>query len=232
MKHTPLTGLIAAPFTSFHADGSLNLSMIEKQAQSLVTNRVSGAFVCGTTGEGLSLTVAERQQVAERWQTDAGSKLRVIVHVGHVGLADCQTLAAHAQKIGASAIGCFAPSFFKPASVDDLVQFCAEVAKAAPELPFYYYHMPGMTGVNFAMIDFLKAASDGIPTLVGVKFTHENLMDFLQCLHLENGRFDMVFGRDEVLLGALATGSRAAIGSTYNFAAPIYHRLIEAFSKN
>src|SRR5688572_30679248 len=134
MKHTPLTGLIAAPFTAFHPDGRLNLAMIERQAQSLVANKVSGAFVCGTTGEGLSLTIDERQRVAERWQEVTDPTLRVIVHVGHVGLADCQALAAHAQKIGANAIGCFAPCFFKPATLEDLVRFCAEVAGSAPEL--------------------------------------------------------------------------------------------------
>jgi N-acetylneuraminate lyase len=230
MKHVPLTGLIAAPFTPFHPDGSLNLAMIEQQAGALITNRVTGAFVCGTTGEGASLTTEERQQVAERWREVVKTDLRVIVHVGHVGLEDCRILAAHAQKIGADAIGCFAPFFFRPSTVDDLVQFCAEVAKAAPDLPFYYYHMPAMTGVNFAMADFLSAASPRIPNLAGVKFTHENLMDFQHCLGLEDGRFDMVFGRDEVLLGALATGTRAAIGSTYNFAAPVYHRLMAAFA--
>ncbi|MDB6028202.1 MAG: Dihydrodipicolinate synthetase [Verrucomicrobiales bacterium] len=231
IKHIPLEGLIAAPHTPFHEDRSLNLKMIEAQAQSLVANRVTGAFVCGTTGEGLSLTIAERIQVAERWRTVAPKNLRVIVHVGHVGLDDCRALATNAQQIGADAIACLAPCFFKPGSVEDLVQFCAEVATAAPELPFYYYQIPSMTGVNFNVADFLIAASGRIPNLVGIKFTHENLMDFLQCLHLENGRFDMVFGRDEVMLGGLATGARAAIGSTYNFAAPIYHRLMAAFAK-
>src|SRR5688500_8411040 len=125
MKHTPLKGLIAAPFTAFHDNGSLNLAMVEKQAQSLAANGVTGAFICGTTGECLSLTTEERKQVAERWRAVAPPGLKVIVHVGHVGLSDCQTLSAHAQKIGADAIGCFAPSFFKPASVEDLVKFCA-----------------------------------------------------------------------------------------------------------
>src|SRR5438105_15938504 len=112
---TPLTGLIAAPFTAFHDDGSLNLALIEKQAASLLANGVTGAFICGTTGEGPSLTTAERMQVAERWQSAAGAQLRVIVHVGHTALGDCQALAAHAQQIGAAAIGCVAPFFYKPA---------------------------------------------------------------------------------------------------------------------
>lgn len=231
MKHTHLQGLVAAPFTAFNPDHSVNLGMVERQAEYLIGNGVSGAFVCGTTGEGSSLTIAERQQVAERWQAASQGKLRIIVHVGHTGLEDCKVLAKHAQKIGADAFACLAPFFFKPAAVEDLVQFCAEVASAAPDLPFYYYHIPSMTGVNFAVADFLTAASKRIPNLVGVKFTYENLMDFLECSHLENGRFDMVYGRDEALLAGLATGSRAAIGSTYNFAAPIYHRLIAAYAK-
>src|SRR5258706_199283 len=102
----PLTGLIAAPYTAFHADGSLNLPMIEKQAASLIANGVTGAFVCGTTGEGVSLTNTERMAVAERWQQVAGAQLRVIVHVGHTSVADARSLAAHAKKIGAQGVGC------------------------------------------------------------------------------------------------------------------------------
>ena len=229
MAYARLEGLIAAPFTAFYADGSLNLEPIEQYAAMLRANGVSGVFVCGTTGEGASLTTAERMRVAERWMAVADSKLRVIVHVGHASLLESQTLAAHAQSINADGFSCLAPYFFKPLA-EELVQFCAEVAGAAPALPFYYYHIPSMTGVNMAMLDFLKAASPRIPNLQGVKFTYENLMDFGQCLRLEDGRFDIVFGRDEMLLAGLTTGASAAIGSTYNFAAPLYRRLIADFA--
>jgi N-acetylneuraminate lyase len=226
---TPLRGLVAAPFTAFHGDGSLNLALIEKQAASLVANGVTGAFVCGTTGEGVSMTTAERLQVAERWQAVAGSKLRVIVHVGHTALAECRELAAHAQRIGAAGVGCFAPFFFKPANVEDLVAFCAEVAAAAPELPFYYYQIPSMTGVSFPAADFLRTSAGRIPNLAGVKFTFENLMDFAECVRLDGGRYDIVFGRDEMLVAGLSLGARGAIGSTYNFMAPIFNEVIAAF---
>lgn len=228
---TPLTGLVAAPYTPFHADGSLNLPVIDQLAASLVANGVTGAFVCGTTGEGVSLTVEERQQVAERWQQAAGSQLRVIVHVGHTSLADARSLAAHAEKIGAHGVGCLAPFFFKPATIEDLAGFCAEVAAAAPALPFYYYQIPSMTGVSLSAADFLRAAAPRIPNLAGVKFTFENLMDFAECVRLEGGRYDIVFGRDEILVAGLALGARGAIGSTYNFLAPIFHEVIAAFEK-
>ena len=77
MTNSKLSGLIAAPFTSLHADGTLNLPLIERQAVALVANGVSGAFICGTTGEGMSLTVAERMQVAEKWMASAPAQLRV-----------------------------------------------------------------------------------------------------------------------------------------------------------
>ena len=226
-----LAGLIAAPFTALCADGSLHLDAIEKQAASLVENGVSGAFVCGSTGESLSLTVAERMAVAERWRAVAGEALDVVIHVGHPCLADSQAMAAHAQEIGARAIAAMAPCFFKPATVDDLVAVCAEVAGAAPGLPFYFYHLPSMTGVNFPVVEVLKAASGRIPTLAGVKFTYENLMDFRQCVDLERGRFNILFGRDEILLAGLALGARGAVGTSYSFAAPLFLRIIEDFQR-
>ncbi|CAN5814711.1 dihydrodipicolinate synthase family protein [soil metagenome] len=226
-----LHGLIAAPYTAFHADGSLHLAFIEKQAEALIANGVMGAFVCGTTGEGVSLTGTERMQVAERWQQVAGDKLRIIVHVGHTCLAESRALAAHAQQINAAAVSNCAPFFFKPANLTDLVAFCAEVAAAAPSLPYYYYHIPSMTGVSLSAASFLRAASSVIPNLAGIKFTYENLMDYAECVRLEDGRFDAVFGRDEILVAGMSMGAKGAIGSTYNFAAPIYHRIIAAFDR-
>jgi N-acetylneuraminate lyase len=73
--------------------------------------------------------------------------------------------------------------------------------------------------------------ADRIPNLAGIKFTHENLMDYAACVRFEEGRFDVLFGRDEMLLPGLAAGATGAIGSTYNYAAPIYHRIIEAFNR-
>jgi len=231
MQTPKLTGLIAAPFVALNADASLNLKAVEAQARSLIASGVSGAFVCGTTGEGVSLTTAERMAVATRWCEVAGPELHVIVHAGHTSLAECQALAAHAQKIGAFGVSNFAPFFFKPANTEDLVDFCAGVAAAAPALPYYYYQIPSMTGVSLPTADFLRAAQNKIPNLAGVKFTFENLMDFAESTRMEDGRFDIVFGRDEILISGLALGAKGAIGSTYNFAAPVYLRILKAFAE-
>jgi len=99
-------------------------------------------------------------------------------------------------------------------------------------MPFYYYHIPVLTGVAFPMIDLLKNVAGKISNFAGIKYTHEDFMDFLSCLHFENGKYDMLWGRDENMLSALAVGAVGAVGSTFNYAAPLYYELMDAFNKN
>lgn len=224
-----LHGLVAAPFTPFHPDQSLNLPQIDRLAAHLVAGGVSGAFVCGTTGEGTSLTDAERRAVVERWVAAAAGQLQVIVHVGHLSLATSRELAVHAQAAGADAIATCGPFFYPIRHVRQLVDFGAETAGAAPRLPFYYYHIPQLTHLGgLSMVDFLREAAPRIPTLRGLKFTHDDLEEYAGVLAFQNGRFDVPFGRDEILLSALTLGARGAIGSTFNFSASLYHHLFAA----
>ncbi|HMR58525.1 MAG TPA: dihydrodipicolinate synthase family protein, partial [Cyclobacteriaceae bacterium] len=81
------------------------------------------------------------------------------------------------------------------------------------------------------MIELLKVLHGKLNNLAGIKYTHEDFMDFLSCLHFENGRYDMLWGRDENFLAALALGAKGAVGSTYNYAAPLYLQLIDAYEK-
>jgi N-acetylneuraminate lyase len=227
---SPLRGLIAAPFTPFHSDGSLALEVVPQLAALLAGNGVSGAFVCGTTGEGYSLTMDERKQVAAAWRRATPARLKLIVHVGHSSAGESRTLARHAAEIGADAISTIAPSFFKPRGVDELVAWCRDVAAAAPGLPFYYYHIPSMTGVNIPVGEFLREAEGKIPNLAGIKFTYEDLEDYTAACAFGGGRYTILFGRDEILLRGLQLGAPGAVGSTYNYAAPLYRRVMQAFA--
>ena len=227
-----LTGLIAATHTPFRSDGQLELAIVEKQAEHLTRSGVQAVFIGGTTGESHSLTIEERLALAKCWSEVArGSNLRLIVHVGANCLADSRALAAQAQTLGAFAIAALAPSYFKPKSLDSLIACCTEVAKAAPALAFYYYDIPAMTGVNFSMSEFLAAAPDRVPTLAGIKFTNPDLIEYQKCLHVQEGKFNILWGLDEHLLSALVLGATGAVGSSYNFAAPVYQRMMAAFAK-
>lgn len=227
-----LHSLVAATHTPFALDGALNLAGVEKQAEHLLRTGVRQVFIGGTTGESHSLTVDERLSLAERWMAVAGgTEMRVIVHVGSNCLGDSRALAGQAQRLGAAAVAAFSPSYFKPRTLADLIACMAEISAAAPELPFYYYDIPGLTGVHHSMPAFLAEAPARIPNLVGLKFTNPDMIAYNECLHVEDGRWDLPWGLDEVMLGALALGARGAVGSSFNFAAPIYLRLIAAFER-
>src|SRR6266511_2918704 len=226
-----LHGLIVAVHTPFHADGSLNLDAVEKQAAHFLRWNLTTVFAGGTTGECHSLTLDERRALTQRWiEVARGTVLKIVVHVGSNCLADARALAAQAQSLGAAAISALAPSYFKPRSLDALIACCADIAGAAPETPFYFYDIPALTRVSFPMAEFLARAPERIPTLAGLKFTNPDLLAYQFCLRADDGRWDVPFGVDEHFLGALAIGARGAVGSSFNFASPVYHRLLKAFA--
>jgi len=224
-----IEGLIAATFSTFHENGSLNLSIVETVIEKLVSDGVKGVFICGTNGEGPNLTIEERMAVAEAYVASAKGRLLVFVHVGHPSIAECRKLAVHAEQIGADAISAVAAFYFKPANVANLVDCMAQIAAAAPNTPFYYYHIPALTGVGMDMLEFLRLGEERIPNLAGIKYTAATINEYQACLNYKGGKFDVLYGYDELLLPALAVGAKGAVGSTYNFAAPLYLRVIELF---
>ncbi|TWT65268.1 dihydrodipicolinate synthase family protein [Allorhodopirellula solitaria] len=229
MNAQKIDGLVAATYTPLGDDGTINTAAVAPITNHLIQSGVSGLYVCGSTGEGMSLSSDERKTIAAAYVRAAAGRVPVIVQVGHNSLADARSLAEHAQQIGADMISATCPSYFKVGTVAGMIDCMSEVAQGAPDLPFYYYHIPALTGSALDVVDFLKIAGDRIANLVGLKYTDTKLHEFQECLELDNGRFDVVWGCDEMLLGALATGARGAIGSTYNIAAPLYQRLITAF---
>jgi N-acetylneuraminate lyase len=225
-----LTGLLPATFTPLHADGSLNLALVEPMVEHLIRDGVTGLYVCGSTGEGVSLTREERMAATEAFVAAARRRIPVVVQVGHNSIAEAQLLAAHAQAAGAGAISATPPSYFKPPTLAALVDCMGEIAAAAPRLPFYYYHIPGMTAVTPNVAALLRNGGGRIPTLAGVKFSHTGVFDMQAALAVEDGRYNLLFGSDEMLLSGLCAGAHGAVGSTYNFAAPLYNRILAAFA--
>ena len=219
MSAFKFTGLCTATHTPFHADGSLNLAVVERQAAFLRSHGITSVFIGGTTGESSSLTAAERAELNDRWAAvGPATGIDVVVHVGANCLTEAAQLAAHAEKNQAKAVSMIAPSYFKPRTLTDLVASCAMVAKAAPRTPLYYYDIPGMTGISgFPVDEFLKAASPVIPNLAGVKYSNPDLDAMRRAQALEGGRFDLPYGIDERFLAALRAGATAGVGSTYNF---------------
>ena len=227
-----IIGLIDAPFTPFHENGDLNLEPIEKYAAMLQNNGLQGVFINGSSGEGYMLTTEERMQLAERWIKVAPQGFKVIVHVGSCCLRESQKMAAHAQEIGAWGIGSMAPPFPKISRIEELVKYCEAIANSAPDLPFYYYHIPAFNGAFLPMLELLKAVDGRISNFAGIKYTFESLYEYNQCRLYKNGKYDMLHGQDETILPSLAQGgAQGGIGGTTNYNGRELVGIIEAWKR-
>jgi len=206
-------GLIAAVHTPMNEDGTVNLGRVPEQTDFLVNDGISSFFVCGTAGEFVSLTMEERMQVSEAFMDAVGGRVPIIVHVGHNCLLDACRLARHAAEIGATAVAVSSPFFFKPADIDALIEWCRQIAESIPDTPLFYYHIPSLTGVALSMLDFLAKAERSLPMLAGIKYAAVSLAEYSVCVHTFGDRFSMMFGMDDMLVSALATGMKAAVGA-------------------
>ena len=226
-----IKGLVPAVFTPLHPDGGLNLDLVPAIVEQLITEGVSGLYVCGSTGEGPSLTREERMATAEAYINAAARRVPVIVQVGHTSLAEAKLLATHSKTQGADAVSAVPPSYFKPQSLELLLSCLEDIADAAGGLPYYYYHIPRMTAVDIDVVELLTLADKRIESFAGVKYSDSAVFELQACVSLADGRFNMLFGCDEMLLSGLAGGAHGAVGSTYNFATPLYRRVIAAFDR-
>jgi len=227
-----IEGYIAAPFTPMLQNGDLNLELVPSYADFLLRNGLDGVFICGSTGEGALLTREERMSLTESWLDAGKGKLKVVVHTGGCNLKDQQQLAKHAEERGAWALAAMAPAFLSPRRNEELLDYCRTVATAAPGLPFYYYHIPALTGVQLSVLDLLKAAEGQIPNFAGVKYTHSNMYEFERCRHVAGGRYEMLWGLDEMFLDGLVYGNRSGVGGTYNHCFSLYRDMKAAYELN
>ncbi|XP_052232211.1 N-acetylneuraminate lyase-like [Dreissena polymorpha] len=219
-----LEGLVPAVFTPMTTDGAIDYDKIDAYSRYLSDLGVKQVFLNGTTGEGFSLTLDERKKIVETWVRvgkESGRIRDIVVHVGSLNMHDSQELAKHAAVAGVDAIATVPPLFFKPSKLEYIVEYCKKIAEAAPNVPFYYYHIPTMTGVEVNIEDFLVMASKEIPSLVGAKFSSKDLVDFLGCTQLtapnrSDSKYNLMFGCDEQLMAAMVMGGHGSVGSTPN----------------
>ena len=225
-----LSGLIPAVFTPFDKTGAINFSQIQPYADKLIAEGAYGVFVCGSTGECTSMTVAERKSVLEAWTKAVAGRILIIAHVGGTCQADCIELARHAAGLGGGRCRRHRrpvlPQTRLGRRTGGLLQTHRRCMRTAALL-----RLPHSLddGHNLPMIDFLKNGSKEIPNLNGIKFTSNNFMEMIECIRFDGGRFDILNGFDEMLLCGMAVGARGGVGSTYNYSLRTYQNIYDAF---
>lgn len=232
MKSKPVE-ILNAVFTPFSGDGSVNYNRVPDLFDHAIRTGAQGVFLNGTTGECMSLSIAERNQIVEKW-FDYRTRLdrpdfKIFVHVGSSNLREAVEMAEHAQQQGADGIAMVPTFYFRPNNLSELIQQCEYVASAAAETPFYYYNIPSLTGVTFPLIDFMEEVIKRIPTFAGLKNSYTNIVDYQHCIHFAKDKYSLYWGTDETFMMLYAAGNRHYVGSTYNYMGGVYHKMLEAY---
>ncbi|XP_058791645.1 N-acetylneuraminate lyase B-like isoform X1 [Phymastichus coffea] len=224
-------GVIATAFAPFEGRSAerLNLSAIPEYAKYFAENHFKAVLVNGTYGEGMAMTVDERIQVANAWAEAAErNNQQIIVQVGGTNLQDVKTLAAHAQSINANAILCLPELYYKSKTVQDLIDYLAEVAASAPTVPLFYYHSPDATGVALNMVEFFKKVGDTIPSLGGIKFASTKLDECTLAVKAAADKFRVVVASNYILPACIAIGVDTFMPTSINIAPKLVNGIYDS----
>jgi len=205
-----ISGAFAAALTPLTAGGTaLDEPAFAPYVEFLAAGGVDGILACGTTGEGILLTLEERRRAAELFLAAAGARgLPVAVHCGAQTTADTAALAAHAAGAGAAAVAVIAPPYFALDERALQAHFEAAAAACAP-LPFYVYEFEARAGyaVPLAVIERLRAT---VGNLRGLKVSDKPWEKFEPYL-LEG--LDIFVGHEALIPQGLAAGAVGAVSA-------------------
>jgi len=218
-----LTGVIVATVTPIkeghvHKDGFVQL------VDFLTEKRVQAIFVCGTTGEGMIMSLESRKRAAEIVRER--SKIPVIVHAGTNVAEDTQHLASHANQIGAEAIAVITPMFY-PYTNEGLGDYFQTIARHC-DIPLFIYSNPGRAGTKMTPEGIAKAASASMGRIVGVKESSGD-MGYLGKIIQTNPELTIFNGADNCFLPGLVLGTTGQVSGYATLTPELYVSLFDCW---
>ena len=203
-----LHGAIAAAVTPLRDGGRhLDDAAFAPFVRSLVAGGVDGLLACGTTGEGVLLTVDERRRVAELFLAARPDGFEVAVHAGAQTTADSTALAAHALDAGADAVAVIAPPYF-PLDPEELLRHFVSVADACEPLPFYIYEFAGRSGYAIP-IDVIGRIRERCANVRGMKVSDTPFASVEPYLEIKG--IDVFIGNEPLVLEGMERGAIGAV---------------------
>jgi N-acetylneuraminate lyase len=207
-------GFMPALVTPFQPNGDVDQKHLRKLAAYQLGKGVTGFYVCGSTGQGLYMSVQNRKRAAEAVIEETSGAVPVIVQVGSMVAADAVELARHAAKSGAAAISSVLPPMY--GNVATLAAYFGELSRAAPETPLFPYLANASIDVPVLMEKLCT-----IPTVEGTKYTGPNMDELRQVIEIgrslrPRGEWVVMAGMDEQCVFAAMVDATGNIGSSLN----------------
>ena len=213
MTNSCLSGIYPAIITPLTDNGEISTEVTERLLARLLATGVDGVYAAGSTGEGMRLSVANREMLVDCLISNLPREKKLLVHVGATQTEDALRLAKHAAKAGAHAISSLPPQ----GKFSDVRDYYRLVSESSP-LPLIVYYFPAVCPDAFQSPEQLIEIC-ALPNISAIKFTDYNL--FLLG-RLKNQGMLVYNGRDEILAAGLLMGADGGIGSTYNLVPELY----------
>ena len=205
-----INGVIPAMITSFNKDESINKEGIRKTINYLISEKVNGLYITGSTGETFLMSQDEKKQVIEIIVEEVNGRVPVIAHIGSIGTKITTELGQYAEKIGVDALSAL-PPFYYGFSNDEIFNYYKDISNTT-NLPITIYNI---SHAHLMDLDMLKRLA-AIKNVKGVKYTAPTHFNFNKIKKEVGENFKIYSGMDEMSLSGLISGADGIIGSFYN----------------
>ena len=206
-------GSIVALVTPFDKYGRVDCKKIKQLVGWHKASGTVGIVACGTTGEGATLTDAEKRLVTETCVTAADGEIFVLAGSGSNDTAKATELSRELSKTGADGLLVVTP-FYNRTNADGLFRHFESVADAV-DLPIMLYNVPSRTGceISFDVAKKLKSH----PNVAGIKEASGNLSFAAKIATLTDENFSLYCGNDDLILPYLSIGAKGVVSVWANF---------------
>lgn len=210
-----------------NADESVNYDALRRLVRMQLADGVEGFYCCGSSGEGLLLTLDERKRIVETVLDEVAGQVPVIAHIGTIRTFDVIELARHAAASGCAAISMIPPYYYK-FTMDEICGYYEDTIAAVPEMPVILYNIPQFTGIEFSKQNASRLLNN--PNIVGIKHTSNNLYSLERMATAYPDKL-IINGFDEQYLAALSVGANATVSTTANLFAPLFVAIRKAYTE-
>ncbi len=206
-------GVVTPLVTPFTQNDKIDFPMLEKLVDFLIKSGVHGLYPNGTTAEMHTLTVQEREDIAQCVLDCTDRRVDVFVQTGAASAADTMRLTDHAISIGAAGVGVITPWFMKLCD-EEMIQYYKAVSASVPEdTAVYLYNIPQFSGNDLSpqVINELLSVTKNV---AGIKYSFADYRRLREYTHCGSGNFDVIIGAERLFLPGMAAGCKGIISAS------------------
>ena len=213
MKAYNFTGTGVAIVTPFTSKGEVDYPALTKLVEHLIKGRVEYIVVMGTTGESVTLSKEEKQQVIKHIVKVNKKRLPLVLGVGGNNTAEIVNTLKKDDLSDFMAILSVSPYYNKP-SQEGIYQHYKAIAKASP-LPIILYNVPGRTSSNIAWDTTIRLAKE-FKNIIAIKEASGNIEQCMKIIKHRPDNFLIISGDDNITLPLIASGADGVISVVAN----------------